>query len=246
MTETQTADRGELEVLAEKIAAEVGASEAPRDSALVTLAKGMSDAVQALIKGKSAAKIDDEDPKDNDEDKHDASQAADGDDDKDDKDDDEGGASYEDMRMGATDNGAEFLDATEFLAGMAHDLKAMAKANRALTSEVRALRTKVEELDGSSRKDVGMVLQEMAKGVIGLHETLRRTPMIPAAMVAPGMQGKFRVIRESLDKTHEEAGVTPEQMFKAIQSRLIDEDQYRSWKGGTLNDATLLTKIRAL
>jgi hypothetical protein len=252
--------RGELEVLAEKIAGEVGKSEAPRDSALTTLAKGMSDALQALIKGKrSSTEIDDKPPKTDEEidqegkkdtkiaalNKADKADTDDDDEENEDEDKDKGKPSYEDMKMGA-EGGDEFLDATEFLVAMAADLRAMRKANEALTDEVKSLTAKVEELDTASRKDVGLVLDQMAKGVIGVHELLRNTPIVPASAVMSSMQAKYRVIRENLDKAVETTGCSVEQMFKALQTKLIDEDQYRALKAGQLEDAELLNKIRAL
>lgn len=254
MPEVQN-DRGELEMLAEKIVAEVGASEAPRDNALVTLAKGMSEALTTLVKGKAMPKgdsdVEDEDEASGRQDNDEGATPDDKDDDTDDG--DEGGATYEDMRMGQPGDDAEFLDATEFLAAMSADLKAMRKGQASLRAELTAirqenadLRATVKALDGASRRDVGGVLEAMAKGVIGLHETLRSTPLVPAASLSPSMQGKFRVVRESLDGVEKSTNITTEQMFKAIQTRLIDEDQYRAWKAGQLVDADLLTKIRAL
>lgn len=265
MSEALDQTRGELEALAQTISKEVGASESPRENALVILAKGLTDSLGMLMKGKAMAKddsdVEDKDDgagkKDNEEEdgKSDEAGAEDKDadtdsEDKEDDDKDEGGAGYEDMRMSAVAPDApatEFVDATDFLAQIQTTLESMQKSMAKLSAENAQIRAEMAKRDEDQRLHVGAVLTEMSKGVLGIHGQLLKQPMVPASAMSVGALGKLRVVRESLDATLSDSGVTPEQMYKALSTKIITEDEYRLLKTtNTLDNAELLAKVKAL
>ncbi len=244
-TPSQVVDVGELE----KMAADIGAQGAAGDSDTHKMLKGIGTGVLALLalvkgKGKPADEPDGDEP-DGDE--------PDGDEPDGDQPDGkpagdapaEGEPGFRDMRMGGETE--EYLDVTELVQELATSMKAARADNKALRKAVRVQGEQIQALSLA----LASTLTPMAKAMAATQEILAAgaAPVGTPPRRSAAAEERLSVVRKSLDEQTEGAGLTKQQLSKALASNVIDEDDVRHFKANgafQTNSEELIAKIKAL
>ena len=234
-TPSQVVDVGELE----KMAADIGAQGAAGDSDTHKMLKGIGTGVLALLalvkgKGKPADEPDGDEP---DGDQPDGKPAGDA--------PAEGEPGFRDMRMGGETE--EYLDVTELVQELATSMKAARADNKALRKAVRVQGEQIQALSLA----LASTLTPMAKAMAATQEILAAgaAPVGTPPRRSAAAEERLSVVRKSLDEQTEGAGLTKQQLSKALASNVIDEDDVRHFKANgafQTNSEELIAKIKAL
>jgi len=203
----------------DELVREIGDGGVARDSKLEALAKGMRDGfgnIFALLKAKDEEIEDEDEDEDGEEEEEDAGAGAD---------------DIMGMEKGRTDDGEEFVDATDLLVAMSADLVALRKAvGNGGTSILEGRMDRLEALLESVVRDG---LAPMAKGVVDANILLDKivdgtggdVVNFAAAAASRKRQGKKLGLTGSEAKRP--AGITEQHLIKAQAKGIVDANDLR-------------------